>query len=107
MVVSLPASVVVAISRYQGEAQILEGAIGSFVLGAMCGWRALHVLHSRKTLRTYQEILGVRFADVFPRDGYDAARLERADVLQRPNFWKVINGGQLDGRGRINRVIEA
>jgi hypothetical protein len=81
------------IERYRGPAGDLESALGMFLLGRYLGWRALYVLHSKKTVSKYESILGIEVQSAFEPVGPDAHRSPgylAAD--SRPNFWRVVSG---------------
>lgn len=81
------------IARYQGPAADLESALGMYLLGRYLGWRALYVIHSKKTVAKYEEILGIEVQDAFEAEGPDVIRSAgiRATETQA-SFWKVVSG---------------
>lgn len=84
-----------AIHSYSGDLGDLESAIGMFALGRHYGWKVLYILHSKKTIRKYEEILGIAVRKEFKEVGPDASRSNGYRVLETvSNFWKAISGGQ-------------
>ena len=84
-----------AIHSYSGDLGDLESAIGMFALGRHYGWKVLYILHSKKTIRKYEEILGIAVRKEFKEVGPDALRSNGYRVLETvSNFWKAISGGQ-------------
>lgn len=82
-----------AIARYRGSLDELESAIGMLTLGPHLGWKVLALVHSKKTLRKYEEILGISVREMFPEEGPSVERsLGYAIVRKLGNFWKVVSG---------------
>lgn len=82
-----------AIRNWVGQLDELESAIGMLMLGHHVGWKVLYLVHSKKTIRKYEEFLGVKIRDIFPERGPSSKRsigLAFADTF--PNFWKVVSG---------------
>lgn len=82
-----------AMLYFDGSVDELERAIGLLRVGFHFGWRPLVLMHSKRTIAKYEEILGVSFREVFPAEGPSADR-SRAYVLSRnlSNFWKAVSG---------------
>ena len=81
------------IAGYRGPAGDLEAALGMFLLGRYLGWRALYIVHSKKTVSKYEAILGIEVQAVFEAEGPDAGRsLGYKIANSRPSFWKVVSG---------------
>lgn len=80
------------IAGYSGPAAELESAIGMYLVGRHLGWRALFVIHSKKTIAKYERVLGIKAQQAFPDHGPSANRSAglRAPVTQA-NFWKVVS----------------
>ena len=92
-----------AVVKYSGEASTLNGAIGMLFTGYYYGWRHLYVSHSKKTVKKYENILGIKFTEFFNQLGiysYRSAGLNEA--IQHSNFWKVVSGEtKIPHRGEI------
>lgn len=52
----------------------LESALGMYMIGFHFGWKVLHVIHSKATIRKYEELLNIKVREVFPEYGPDADR---------------------------------
>lgn len=81
----------------QGGFQIdeLESALGMYMVGFHFGWRILYLVHTKKTIRKYETLLGIKVAEAFPEYGPDADRTNAFKVLQTAsNFWKVVSGDE-------------
>jgi len=82
-----------AISNFQGDLTQLEAAIGMLRMGHHFGWKVLYIIHSKKTIRTYEEILNIKIRDIFEETGPSSYRSLGFDLAQRySNFWKVVGG---------------
>ena len=82
-----------AIAEFQGDLIQLEAALGMLRMGHHFGWKVLYLIHSKKTIRNYEEILGKRIRDVFPESGPSSYRSIGFNLAERfSNFWKVAGG---------------
>lgn len=82
-----------AIANFIGDLDQLEAALGMLRMGHHFGWRVLHIIHSKKTIRNYEAILGIRIRDIFKEDGPSSYRSIGFNLASRfPNFWKVVSG---------------
>lgn len=82
-----------AILRHEGTADELEGAIGMYMVGRHVGWRVLYLIHSKRTVARYEQILAIGVRDEFPEIGPDADRSRAWRVARAmSNFWKVVSG---------------
>jgi hypothetical protein len=93
------------ITRYTGPAGDLEAALGMYLLGRHLGWRALYIIHSKKTVAKYELILGIEVQDAFAQEGPDAHRSAGLQaVTARSDYWKVVSGEIPVGRDVRNRI---
>ena len=84
-----------AIGNFRGDLGDLESAIGMFIIGRHYGWKVLYIIHSKKTIRKYEEILDIAVRTEFNEVGADASRSNGYRLLETvSNFWKAISGGQ-------------
>lgn len=93
-----------AFAEFHGQIDELEGAIGMFMLGRHLGWRALVLIHNKRTVRKYEEILGISIRDEFPEEGPDWDR-SKGYVLAKKlsNFWKAVSGEErIDDRRELS-----
>ncbi len=82
-----------AVDRFSGSADELEKAIGMLMLGDYVGWKVLVVIHNKRTVRKYEEILGITIRDFFEAEGPIAGRsIGYQLALKIGNFWKVVSG---------------
>ena len=63
-----------AIYRFEGSLEELEAALGMYMLGRHFGWKVLYIIHSKKTIRKYEEILDIKVREEFKDAGPDARR---------------------------------
>ena len=93
----------VAMDRYRFMDQVirqpgtnideLERALGMYMVGHHFGWKVLHVIHSRATIRKYEAILGISVIDTFDEVGPDADRTNAYKIIQSvSSFWAWIVG---------------
>lgn len=82
-----------AIAKYIGDLSELESALGMLPIGHQYGWRVLYLLHSKATIRKYEEILGINVREEFPEAGPSAERNNGYRLIQKiGKFWKVVSG---------------
>ncbi len=92
-----------AVERYEFMDQVirqtgfhideLESALGMYMIGFHFGWKVLYVVHSKKTIRKYEEILGISVREVFDEYGPDADRTNAYKVIEAvSSFWKMVSG---------------
>lgn len=82
--------------EYEGVFDELENALGMLMMGRLVGWRVLVLIHNKRTIRKYEQILGgIDIRAVFPEEGplaHKSIGLELAKKLG--NFWKAVSGEQ-------------
>lgn len=82
-----------AIQRFNGSFDELESAIGMYVVGHYVGWKVLVLMHSKRTIRKYEEILGIVVREEFPEEGSESERsLAYRAAKTVSNFWKAVSG---------------
>lgn len=82
-----------AIAKYMGDLGELESALGMLRLGHQYGWRVMVLIHSKSTIRKYEQILGIDIREEFPERGpaaHRSAGLRVTDAVG--NFWKAVSG---------------
>jgi len=73
----------------------LESALGMYMIGFHFGWKVLYVIHSKRTIRKYEQILGITVRDAFEEFGPDADRTNAYKVIQAvSSFWKLVSGDE-------------
>ena len=83
------------IENYKGYAPSLEQAMGAYITGRRVGWKVIYLMHDKKTIRKFEEILDVKFRDEF-EEYADLSRKSVAYALvqKASNFWKAVSGEQ-------------
>jgi hypothetical protein len=82
-----------AIAGFVGQLNELESALGMLLMGHHFGWKVLYLIHSKKTIRKYEDILGVKIRDIFPETGPSSYRSTGLTLaMKASNFWKVVSG---------------
>jgi len=82
-----------AISRFVGVLDELEAALGMLRVGYHVGWKVLYLVHSKKTIRKYEDILGIKIRDIFPETGPISYRSVGLGLSEKfSNFWKFVSG---------------
>jgi hypothetical protein len=81
------------ISNFSGQINELESALGMYMVARFFGWKVLHIVHSKHTIKKYEDILGISLREEFDDLGLDAHRSLSYTVIQSlSNFWKSISG---------------
>ena len=91
------------IANFGGLLDELSGALGMLRMGDHFGWRVLVLIHSKRTIRKYEKILGIKIRELFPEEGPSAERsIGYKFVKKIGNFWKAVSGDiKVEGRREI------
>ncbi len=82
-----------AIANFKGQLTDLEAALGVLRIGGHVGWRVLVLVHNKRTLRKYEEILDIKFKEFFPDEGPSYERSFGYMAAKKiGNFWKAVSG---------------
>ena len=94
-----------AIVNFKGSFNDLESALGMLRLGHHFGWKVVHLVHSKATVRKYEEILGIKVRELFEPEARSSYRSKGFELsLAVGNFWKIVSGAiKLEKRRDINR----
>lgn len=93
-----------AIARFSGTFDELEAAIGMLHLGYHLGWKPLVIIHNKRTIRKYEEILGIDVRTMFPEEGSSAMRSRGYTIAKAiGNFWKAVSGEVKDDELKAHR----
>src|SRR3954452_24357815 len=88
-----------ACTEFEGDATVLESAIGALVFGRLVGWHALRLMHAGRTFKRYEQILGVKFRDVLPDRTDQAGRLRGIRLADNiGKFWQAVTSGLVSAR---------
>ena len=94
-----------AIANFKGQADKLETAIGALMLGYQVGWRVLFVIHNKRTIRQYEDILGITFREFFSEEGPASGRSKGYAIAKElQKFWQVVSGDiKVEGKREISK----
>lgn len=82
-----------AFDNYRGSSETFKGAIGYAFVARRIGWKPALLMHTQRTIKEYDRILGIDSRSVFPEIGPDADRSVAWRVAQSvTNFWKAVKG---------------
>lgn len=82
-----------AMGRFHGVADELESAIGFLRLGMQIGWKPLAIIHSKRTFKKYEDILGINARELFDEETPASDRCSGYFIAKKLNsFWKIVNG---------------
>ncbi|MES2182649.1 MAG: hypothetical protein V4493_11185 [Pseudomonadota bacterium] len=82
-----------AMARFKGMGDELETALGFLKLGIQLGWKPLAIIHSKRTFKKYEQILGIDARTFFPDETPAASRSMGYSIAKTlSNFWKVVSG---------------
>ena len=82
------------IKDFKGQFDELESALGMLMMGRLLGWRVLVLIHNKRTIRHYEEILGgINIREMFPPEGPLAHKSLGLELVKKMgNFWKAVSG---------------
>jgi len=81
------------VKDFHGDLRELEKALGMYAVAPYYGWKVLYLVHDKKTIAKYEDILGISIREECHERGPLADRsaaLMAADKLG--NFWKAVKG---------------
>jgi hypothetical protein len=82
-----------AFATFSGNFDELEAALGMLQMGDHVGWKPLVLIHNKRTVRKYEEVLGINVRAFFPEEGPSADRLLGYKIAKKlGNFWKAVSG---------------
>ncbi|MRD73629.1 hypothetical protein GH865_10245 [Rhodocyclus tenuis] len=95
-----------AFASYKGQFDELEAALGMLHLGDHLGWKPLVLIHNKRTIRKYEEILGINVREFFPEEGPSAHRSLGYRIAKKlGNFWKAVSGEVKDEELKASRRV--
>jgi len=82
-----------AIDKYRGNVNPLQQAIGMMFTTEQIGWRALYLMHDRRTINRAEKILGIKFQEEFDEEGPLVHKSVAWKALKHmQDFWKAVRG---------------
>lgn len=92
-IAELNAIACMATANFKGLVPTLETAIGLLFIGDHLGWKALTLIHSKRTIRKYEKILGIQVKEFFPEHTETSERTYAYRASKTiSNFWKAVSG---------------
>ena len=89
-----------SVYEFRGSFEELESAVGMLMLGRFFGWKILVLIHNKRTIRKYEQILDIDIRKEFPEEGPFAAKSVGLNVTKKMQaFWKAVSG-EIPIRGR-------
>lgn len=62
-------------------------------MGHYVGWRVLIIIHNKRTIKKYEEILGINIREYFDEEGPLASRSYGYSIFKKiGQFWKIVSG---------------
>lgn len=82
-----------AIANFRGQLDDLEAALGMLRMADHFGWRVMVLIHNKRTIRKFEEILNINVREFFPAEGPIAERSQGYLYAKKlSNFWKAVSG---------------
>ena len=82
-----------AIKEFEGALTSWKRPSGCCSAGARSAGKSLLLIHDKKTIRKYEEILGINVREFFPEVGPWAHKSIAWKLVQKvTNFWKAVSG---------------
>lgn len=95
-----------AVANFRGFLDDLESALGILRTGDYMGWRVLVLVHNKRTLRKYEDILNIKIKEFFPETGSQSHRSIGYEIaIKIGNFWKAVSGDiKIENRKEITAI---
>ena len=82
-----------AVREFDGQFDELENALGMMLLGRLVGWKVLALIHNKRSIRKYEEILGIKIREAFPEEGPLTHKSVGYEFIKNlGNYWKAVSG---------------
>ena len=82
-----------ATREFQGQFDELESALGMLAVGRLVGWKYLTFIHNKRTIKKYEEILGINIREAFPEEGPLISKSKAYTLVkQLGQYWKAVSG---------------
>ncbi len=97
-----------AIADFKGVLDDLEAALGVLRIGDYIGWKLLLIIHNKRTIRKYEEILNIKIKEFFPDEGSQTSRSNAYKIAKAiGSFWKIVSGDiKVENRREISASSE-
>jgi len=81
------------VRNFEGQFDDLESALGMMLVGRLMGWKVLVLIHNKRTIRKYEQILGIDVRKEFPEEGPLAYKVAAYTFIKKAGqFWKGVSG---------------
>lgn len=81
--------------NFVGQFDELETALGMLLLGRLVGWKVLALIHNKRTIRKYEEILGINIREEFSEEGPLTEKSHAYMLVKKlGQYWKAVSGDQ-------------
>lgn len=88
-----------ACKEFSGDCAVLSSAIGALVWGRVVGWQPLRLMHTGRTFKRYEEILGVKFREVLDPTTDQSERMHGYRMMKKiGKFWQAVSSGKVPAR---------
>ena len=85
--------------EFTGDCGILEAAIGALFWGRVVGWQPLRLMHTGRTFKKYEEILGIKFKDELDATTDQSERMHGYRMMKKiGKFWQAVSSGTIPAR---------
>lgn len=82
-----------AVANFSGSLDELQAALGFLRFGDYYGWRVLVIVHNKRTIRKFEQILNINVKEFFVEEGSQSSRSIGLHLAKKiGNFWKVVSG---------------
>jgi hypothetical protein len=82
-----------AIKAFSGDFGDLESAIGMYLLGRLVGWKVLVLIHNKRTIKKYEQIMGIDIRQEFDETGPFTQKSLGYQLAHKIDaFWKAVAG---------------
>lgn len=95
-----------AIANFSGQLDDLAASLGMLRMGDYWGWRVLVLIHNKRTIRKYENILDIKVREFFPPEGSQSFRSVGYKLaIALGNFWKAVSGDlKIENRREISQT---
>ena len=82
-----------AFDSFHGNSETFKSAVGYAFIARRTGWKPALLMHTQKTVKDYDRILGIDSRTYFLEVGPDADRSVAWRLSKKvTNFWKAVKG---------------
>ena len=80
-----------AVLHFEGDIRDLESAIGAYYLAHIIGLKPLYVIHSKKTVKKYINLIS-DFGNIGDETDMSEHIPRYVEARSKSNFWKAVSG---------------